>query len=97
MISKTRLREFWETHNGTEKSLHSWHQIVSQTRWTNFAELRSTFPSADMVGRLTVFNIKGNNLRLITRVEFGKQAVYIRTVCTHSEYDRNDWKKDSWF
>ena len=59
--------------------------------------LRATFPSADLVGRLTVFNIKGNDFRLITRVEYAKHAVYIRSVWTHSKYAKDEWKNDPWF
>jgi mRNA interferase HigB len=59
--------------------------------------LHQTFPSADLVERLTVFNIAGNKFRLITRVEYQRQEIYIRNVLTHAEYDKEDWKRDPWF
>ncbi|MEH2048916.1 type II toxin-antitoxin system HigB family toxin [Nostoc sp.] len=59
--------------------------------WTNestsFVELREMFPSADQVGKLTVFNIGGNKVRLIAAIHYNRQKVYIRAVLTHSEYD----------
>ena len=97
VISKRHLQEFWRGNAGTEASLATWHQVVSQTNWENFAELRRTFRSADQVGRLTVFNVKGNDLRVIARIDYHKQILWVRTVCTHTEYDTNDWKKDGWF
>ena len=56
-----------------------------------------TWPSADIVERLTVFNIGGNDFRLIARVEYQRQEVYIRAVLTHAEYSKEDWKRDTWF
>jgi mRNA interferase HigB len=50
-------------------------------------------PSADLVGELVVFNVRGNRYRLITRFIYEKGRVYIRRVLTHAEYDRGDWKE----
>lgn len=97
IISKTALRKFWEKHNHAETPLRYWYKITSQSRWSHFDDVRQTFPSADNVGQLTVFNIGGNNYRLITKINFLKQRVYIRAVLTHAEYDLDNWKKDSWF
>ncbi|HMN27602.1 MAG TPA: type II toxin-antitoxin system HigB family toxin, partial [Caldilineaceae bacterium] len=60
-------------------------------------ELRRDFPSADQVRRLTVFDIGGNHFRLIARVEYASQRVYVRAVLTHAEYDVEKWKNDDWF
>jgi mRNA interferase HigB len=60
-------------------------------------ELRQTFPPADKVGNFTVFNIGGNNYRLITLVDYEYQKVFIRHILTHAEYDKDDWKNDHWF
>ena len=62
-----------------------------------FFQLRQTFPQADQVGNLTVFNISGNNYRLITLIEYRYQKVFVRAVLTHSEYDTDNWKNDPWF
>ena len=97
IISKTALKNFWEKHPKAETALRYWYKITSQSRWSHFDDVRQTFPSADNVGQLTVFNIGGNNYRLITKINFLKQRVYIRDVLTHAEYDKDNWKKDSWF
>lgn len=97
IISMRRLREFWARHPQTEIPLRAWHTQVRHARWKHFANVRFDFPSADQVGRLTVFNISGNKYRLIVRIEFEKQRVYIRSVMTHSEYNKNKWKQDEWF
>ncbi|WP_439566455.1 type II toxin-antitoxin system HigB family toxin [Gloeocapsopsis crepidinum] len=65
--------------------------------WQNFVELREVFPSADQVGKLIVFNIGGNKYRLIAFIDYTYQKVFIRYVLNHSEYDKDDWKKDNWY
>jgi len=57
-------------------------------------ETRLDFPHADPVGECTVFNIGGNKYRLITKIRYNKQRVYIIHVLTHKEYDREKWKDD---
>ena len=92
-----RLRDFWEKHTTAERSLPAWFTQVEQAHWQNFTEVRRDFPSADQVKRLTVFNISGNHYRLIVRIEYERQKVFIRDVLTHAEYDREEWKDDSWY
>ncbi|MGE4093428.1 MAG: type II toxin-antitoxin system HigB family toxin [Candidatus Binatia bacterium] len=58
----------------------------------NFDELRATFPSADAVGDLIVFNVGGNKYRLIASIHFNRGKVYVRHILTHSAYDRGVWK-----
>ncbi|TAK22125.1 MAG: type II toxin-antitoxin system HigB family toxin [Chloroflexota bacterium] len=94
VISRARLREFWFRHPDAERRLRAWYQIVDTADWSDWGELRQTFPSADSVGLLTVFNIGGNTYRLVARVEFEKRRVYVRRVITHAEYHANDWKHD---
>ena len=96
IVSKKAVQSFWEVHPNAESPLRLWFDRVRQGQWTNFAELGRVFPSADLVGRLIVFNIGGGNFRLIARVEYRLQRVYIRHVLTHAEYDEGDWKNDEW-
>lgn len=63
-------------------------------RFKDFAELRQTFPHADIVGQLVVFNIGGNKARLIAAVHFNRGKIYIRAVLTHGEYDKGGWKNE---
>jgi len=61
-------------------------------QFRDFAELRKSFNSVDKVGRLFVFDIGGNKLRLIAAIHFNTGKVFIRYILTHSQYDRNHWK-----
>lgn len=97
VISIRALKTFWESHASAETPLRAWYQVASHAAWRSLDELRQTYPSADLVERLTVFNIGGNDFRLITRVEYQRQEIYIRHVLTHAEYDEEDWKRDPWF
>lgn len=96
IISKKALQLFSKEHPPAEKPLHTWFSRTKQASWRNLAELRIDFPSADLVGRFVIFNIGGNNYRLIARVEFPAQRVYVRYVLTHAEYDKGYWKYDDW-
>ena len=93
IISRKALRDFWEQHPQNQAPLLRWYKIVEQTDFVNFNDLRQTFPSADLVDDLVVFNIGGNKYRLIASVHFNRGKVYIRCVLTHQEYDRGEWKK----
>ncbi len=95
VISRKKLVGFWLRHPTSVSALRVWFRRVRQAKWTNFAELRAEFPSADQVGQLIVFNIGGNRFRLIASIHFNRGKVFIRHVFTHVEYDRQDWKKDS--
>jgi mRNA interferase HigB len=93
IISKKKLMEFWQKHPQSEIPLNDWYKIVSRNSYKNLVEIRGTFPSADWVGNLLVFNISGNKYRLITAVHFNTGTVYIRDVLSHAEYDKGKWKK----
>ena len=92
IISRKTLRVFWQQYPDSQTALSRWFKIVQRTNFTDFADLRATFPSADRVGSLIVFNIGGNKYRLIASIHFNRHKVYIRHVLTHKEYDRGDWK-----
>jgi mRNA interferase HigB len=93
VISKKRLREFWELHGDAEAPLRSWHKAARREDWHSFADVRSRFPHADQVGKLTVFNIGGNKYRLIAAIHYNRAKVYVQHVLTHAEYDRGKWKE----
>lgn len=64
----------------------------------HFADVRRTYPSADKVkvasgNTVTVFNIGGNKIRLVTAIHYNTQTVYILRVLTHQEYDKEGWKR----
>jgi mRNA interferase HigB len=92
VISRKAIREFAKVHPDALASLNNWHVITRKAQWKNFAQLRNDFGSADQVGRRVVFNISGNKYRLIARVNFEKQRIYILHVMKHTEYAKGEWK-----
>lgn len=97
VITRLRLTEFWQKHPNAQSSLQAWYKLVSSARWKNLVEVKKVFPSADLVGNFVVFNISGNNYRLIALIDFKFQKVFVRHVLTHADYDKDNWKKDGWF
>ena len=93
VIPRKSLRQFWERHSDSKKPLSRWFKIMEKNDFVSFSDLRDTFPEADKVGDLIVFNIGGNKYRLIASIHFNRNKVYIRHVLTHSEYDKGAWKK----
>ncbi len=89
VISRAQLITFWLKHQDAEVALRYWFNKVSKANWKNINELKKDFPSADYVGEnRVVFNVKGNNYRLIVVIYFDGQKIYIRFVGTHAEYDK---------
>ncbi len=93
IISHRKLKEFYESP-GKEDSriaLERWYDIVRQSEWHSLSEIKVDFPSTDYVGNQHyVFNIKGNNYRLVVVVKFTIGRIFIRFVGTHAEYDEID-------
>jgi mRNA interferase HigB len=93
VISYRKIREFCAQHRNAEGSLSALFRTAKKANWQNPAELKQVYPSADMVGRYTVFNIKGNKYRLIARIKYSSQTLFIVAVMTHEEYDLDKWKE----
>lgn len=93
IITRKRLNEFADKYPETGSALANWYRQMKQNNFASFADLRAIFPSADQVGKLTVFNIGGNKVRLIAAIHYNRRKVYIRAVLTHPEYDEGKWKE----
>ena len=93
IISRKKLNEFAERYPESKSALKEWYQRMKTGQFKSIAELRTIFPSADQVGKLTVFNIGGNKIRLIAAIHYNRQKIYIREVLTHAEYNKNKWKE----
>jgi mRNA interferase HigB len=93
IITEQRLIEYTNQHAPAAGSLLRWGALARSGRWQSLADTRRTFGHADSVGQCTVFNIKGNDYRLITRIDYGLQTVTLKYFLTHAEYDRGFWKK----
>lgn len=87
-----RAKKFFQKHKPAESPLKQWRAAVQRAEWKNFADVRKTFTTADWVDGRIVFDIKGNDYRLIALAHFSNDKLYIRQVLTHSEYNRGDWK-----
>jgi len=94
VISKKRLREFWKKHPDSETPLAAWYKTASRASWKSINDVRKTYPHADAVGSCTVINVGGNDYRLILKINYRRQVVYIRSVLTHAEYDKERWQRD---
>ncbi len=92
VISRRRLLEASDRHGDLTDPLDVWYRIAKKASWTNLVEVREQLPTADLVGRFLVFNIKGNAYRLIAEVFFASQVILVRHVLTHAEYDKGGWK-----
>ena len=91
IFTEKALKEYSEKHPDVKTALQEWATIVKRSEWSCFADIKKTFNSADNVGdQHYVFNIKGNNYRLVVVVKFTVKFVYIRFIGTHAEYDKID-------
>ena len=97
VISKVRLREFWVQYADSEDALNDWYKFASKAKWSNLLDVQQKYPKAEAVGNFTVFNIKGNNYRLIVDIRYDRQTIFIKYLLTHAEYDREKWKDDPYF
>ncbi len=91
IISIASLKQFRETHNQAEQPLKAWVDEVKQAQWKTPQDIKDKYRSADFLStNRVVFNIKGNDYRLIVAVAYRFQAVSIKFVGTHAEYDKID-------
>ncbi len=93
VISKKTLVDFYKKHPNAKIPLLAWYNIVRKNNFSSFNELRKLFPSVDKVKQLYVFNIGGNNFRLIAAIHFNTKILFVRNVLSHKEYDKGAWKK----
>lgn len=93
IFTEKKLKQYAEAHPDARVALEDWTSRVKRSNWKCFADMKKTFNSVDSVGNQHyVFNIKGNNYRLVVVIQFTPQFVYVRFIGTHAEYDRIDCK-----
>ena len=89
IIAKKILREFWEIHPDCEQQLKSWFKETNKAVWKNSNDIKSEYPSASiLINNRIVFNIKGNKYRLIVKINFEYEMVWVRFIGTHAQYDK---------
>ena len=91
VIALSRLKVFWAKHPNAAMPLQSWYAAASRAQWRSPADVKADYRSASFVaGNRIVFNIKGNDYRLIAAVHYDRGFLYIRFVGTHAQYDDVD-------
>jgi mRNA interferase HigB len=91
VIAKKTLRLFWESHPDAEEPLLAWYREVELEDWETPAKVKAKYGNASIVGgNRVVFNIKGNDYRLVVKINYPYRVVYVRFVGTHKEYDSID-------
>jgi mRNA interferase HigB len=93
VIRKRGLFEKASKHPDATRALKYWLAVARAAEWWSLEAIRQDFPATDLVGALLVFDIKGNHYRLIVRVVFPLQRLFIKEFLTHAEYSKGAWKK----
>lgn len=99
VISRTRLVEFWSRNSRARAPLSHWYAVVRAAQWSSLADVRRTFRHADPVKvasgeTVLVFDVGGNNFRLVCAVKYDFKTVYVLRVMSHADYDREKWKEE---
>ena len=91
VIALCTLRRFWDSHPDAEQSIKAWVDEVRKADWKQPADIKEHYRSASILkNRRVVFNLKGNDYRLIAAIAFRLGIVYVKFIGTHDEYDRID-------
>lgn len=94
VIAKKGLREFWQKHPDCEQQVKAWYNEAAAASWKSPKDIKRNYPSASILeDNRVVFNIKGNTYRLIVRINYNYQMVWIRFIGTHAQYDKIDATK----
>jgi len=94
VIAKKIVRDFWAKHPDCEQQLKSWYSEVEDATWKNPNQVKKEYPTSSILeDNKIVFNIKGNNYRLIIKINYYYQMIRIRFIGTHSQYDKIDATK----
>ncbi|WP_430812940.1 MULTISPECIES: type II toxin-antitoxin system HigB family toxin [unclassified Carboxylicivirga] len=91
IFSKGTLRDYWEKHADSEQYLKTWYDTAMNADWRSPNDIKESYASASVLksGRI-VFNIKGNSYRLVVKINYEKQWIFVRFIGTHPEYDKID-------
>lgn len=91
IIALGTLRDFWKRHPDAEVPLRAWYAAASRAQWTRPADIKDAYRSASfLANNRVVFNLKGNDYRLVAAVHYNRGMLYVRFIGTHGEYDRVD-------
>lgn len=91
IVSHKKLKEFYEAKGREDSriSLERWYDIAERAEWKNLSDIKVDFPATDYIGNQHyVFNIRGNNYRLVVVIKFTIGYIFVRWVGTHQDYDK---------
>lgn len=94
LIGQRKIAKFIRKHPNAKASLERWVVLITENDFDSFPHLSSIFPTADYVKPYTVFNISGNNFRLIVEINYFEKIIMINSVLTHAEYNKETWKNE---
>jgi len=93
VIAKKTLKDFYENslYSDSKSSLEAWYKEALKANWNNPNQIKEQYTSASVVGNnRIVFNIHGNKYRLIVKINYDAQIVFMRFIGTHKQYDNID-------
>lgn len=94
IISRKTLIEFWKKHPNSEHPLRAWFDEVKKFNWNNHNDVKKHYKSVSIIsGKRLIFNIKGNDYRLIVEIEYKLKIVFIVWIGTHKDYDKINVKE----
>ncbi|MCI0389563.1 MAG: type II toxin-antitoxin system HigB family toxin [Acidobacteria bacterium] len=88
------IEKFAKKRAQARSRLNTWRDVTLKTLWRNFDDVKKTFPATDIYGNCVIFDVGGNNYRLIATINYEAEQVSIKAVMTHAEYDREKWKRN---
>ncbi len=91
IFAKSTLRKFWEKHAETEQYIKTWYDTAMCSERRDPNDIKRTYANASILkNSRVVFNIKGNDYKLVAKINFEKQWLFVRFIGTHAEYDKID-------
>jgi mRNA interferase HigB len=91
LVTFAKIKDFGAQYPDAEVALRDWYTKAKLCNWNSLSDVKQTYNHADYVGNSRiVFNIKGNQYRLVAIVIYASQKVYIRFIGTHKQYDKID-------
>ena len=94
LLGKNIIHEFKRKHSSSRKALDRWARLIEGAHFGHPQDVRQLFGvNVDFVGHQIVFDVGGNKIRAITKIEYGIKIVLVTHILTHAEYDRDQWKE----
>ena len=97
LIAISKLRADAARYPDVSKQVEAWYLTVKSASWQSLDDVRVIYRAAEAVGNFTVFNLKGNDYRLIVGIDYEDGTIYYKYFLTHADYNKDQWKNDPYF